>query len=350
MTGSSCTMAPLIGARREGRLGEREIASLERHLVGCERCRAAAARLERIAERVRQPIGAPVSALEHQRRRLELLRTAALPRPRRALPRARVVVLLAAAALVALAALALAAPRRAAVVPLALHLPRVALPARVETIVRASAGARYERSTTAGTDRVVLHDGALDLEVRPLLPDERFVVATSDAEVEVRGTIFRVEARDGLIGAVSVREGKVEVRQRGASVLLTAGGAWSPGAPPLAQAAAPQVETPAPPARPAPARPAPARPTPAKATPAKDFADGVGLIERGDYAAAAEKLDAFRAANPGDARAEDAAYLGIIALQRAGRRPAAVAAAQRYLALYPQHPRSPAVRAILDER
>ena len=76
MRRSTCTMAPLVGARRDGRLGEREIASLDRHLVGCASCRAAAERLARLAERAREPVGAPVSALEHQRRRLTLLRTA----------------------------------------------------------------------------------------------------------------------------------------------------------------------------------------------------------------------------------------------------------------------------------
>jgi len=175
--------------------------------------------------------------------------------------------------------------------------------------------------------------------VRPLLPGARFLVATADAAVEVRGTIFHVEAHDGRLASVTVSEGKVEVRHRGATALVPAGSAWSPRVDAPAEAPPPRVEAPA----------ASARRGSAKATPARDFADGVGLIERGDYAAAAEKLDAFRAAHPDDARAEDAAYLGVIALQRAGRRPAATAAARRYLALYPQHPRSPAVRAILDE-
>jgi outer membrane protein assembly factor BamD (BamD/ComL family) len=60
------------------------------------------------------------------------------------------------------------------------------------------------------------------------------------------------------------------------------------------------------------------------------------LIERGDYAAGAEQLDAYRRANAGDPRAEDAAYLTILALQRAGRREEARAAARRYLAEYPK--------------
>jgi outer membrane protein assembly factor BamD (BamD/ComL family) len=83
-------------------------------------------------------------------------------------------------------------------------------------------------------------------------------------------------------------------------------------------------------------------------TPSKAFAEGVGLIERGDYATAADKLDAFRRANPGDARAEDAAYLTILALQRAGRKAAAAEAARRYLELYPGSARRGAVQKVVD--
>jgi outer membrane protein assembly factor BamD (BamD/ComL family) len=69
---------------------------------------------------------------------------------------------------------------------------------------------------------------------------------------------------------------------------------------------------------------------------ASALADGVELIERGDYGAAAERLGAFRQSHPGDVRAQDAAFLAILALERAGRHPAAVAAARDYLASYPQ--------------
>ena len=70
------------------------------------------------------------------------------------------------------------------------------------------------------------------------------------------------------------------------------------------------------------------------------------LIARGDYAARADKLDAYQHANPADARAEDAAYLSVLALQRAGRREAAVAAARRYLQRYPRGYRRSEVQAI----
>ncbi len=81
-----------------------------------------------------------------------------------------------------------------------------------------------------------------------------------------------------------------------------------------------------------------AAPAPA-ATPAppqeSEFTDGVRLMEHGSYGAARERLEAFRRAHPGDARAEDAAFLEIVALDRAGRRDDARAAARRYLTTYP---------------
>jgi outer membrane protein assembly factor BamD (BamD/ComL family) len=59
------------------------------------------------------------------------------------------------------------------------------------------------------------------------------------------------------------------------------------------------------------------------------------MIEQGDFAAASRALDAFSTEHPDDARAEDAAFLSIVALVRAGRSAEAAAAARRYLARFP---------------
>ena len=59
-----------------------------------------------------------------------------------------------------------------------------------------------------------------------------------------------------------------------------------------------------------------------------------------------DKLDAYRRSNPTDPRAEDAAYLTILALQRAGRRDDAAAAARRYLQHYPNGYRRAEVQKI----
>jgi len=64
----------------------------------------------------------------------------------------------------------------------------------------------------------------------------------------VRGTIFEVAAREGHIASVSVSEGKVEVRYRGAISLVTAGGAWRPPADGGEPAAVPSADASATPA------------------------------------------------------------------------------------------------------
>ena len=80
---------------------------------------------------------------------------------------------------------------------------------------------------------------------------------------------------------------------------------------------------------------------------ASGLADGVELIERGDYGAAAERLQSFRQSHPTDVRAQDAAFLGVLALERAGRHAAAVTAAREYLASYPKGYRRAEAQAIL---
>jgi TolA-binding protein len=65
------------------------------------------------------------------------------------------------------------------------------------------------------------------------------------------------------------------------------------------------------------------------------FAAGVGSMEQGNFGEAIDRLGAFRRGHPDDLRSEDAAFLMIVALQRAGRRRDAVAAAREYLSLYP---------------
>src|SRR5262249_49856667 len=137
-------------------------------------------------------------------------------------------------------------------------------------------------------------------------PEERFLVKTSDAEVEVRGTVFRVEARATRIRAVLVKEGKVLVRFRGESSLVEGGESWRP--PPdmpedeTANAPASPLTSSPPSPRPAEARksappPREAAIRPATAGATKDFVDGVHMLELGDYGAAADRLEAFSAAH-----------------------------------------------------
>lgn len=84
----------------------------------------------------------------------------------------------------------------------------------------------------AKTQRFALLRGGAHLHVAKLHADERFLVDTPDAEVEVRGTVFDVNiepASEACEARTSVRvtEGKVAVRAAESSVLLVAGGTWS---------------------------------------------------------------------------------------------------------------------------
>jgi hypothetical protein len=106
-----------------------------------------------------------------------------------------------------------------------------------------------------------------------------------------------------------------------------------------AEQVAPAPSTPAPTA--APAKRAPPRAVTARAAArvseaGADLAGGVRSLEHGDFGEAVERLSAFRESHPEDPRAEDAAFLTILALDRAGRHEAAAQAARRYLAGYPR--------------
>lgn len=413
MKPDACAMASLMEAERDGRLGEREAGSLARHLDTCAACRDLARDLDEVRHLLRLPSGTPPTPLEHQRGRLALLRAAAAPsssRPRRwdigqslawlgaasSPAGSRRAIGLAVSAFIAVVSVSSAAWLRSAApssCPVAQHLrlhpswgtpgsaPRRALAAlhdgqRVETTIHGSSEARFERRTEGQVERVALSEGTLELFVRHLSPSERFLVATDDAEVEVRGTVFEVEAHGGRIARVEVSEGKVEVRyHRGVSV-VAAGSAWRPPMDAPVTLAPPQsIPEPAarpiapPPTRSSPTTPAapmallPGRPTarehendalrdgpphdgaasgsdprpesPTRTEASQAFTDAVDMLGRGDYAAARSQLDAFRAAHPADDRADLAAFLTIISLQRAGRRSEAQDAARRYLELYP---------------
>ncbi|MFO0756864.1 MAG: FecR domain-containing protein [Byssovorax sp.] len=250
-----CQQLPLVEALRDGRLGPQEQASMERHLSVCATCTAFAHDLDRIGAAIRAP-HEPVTPLQHQRARLGLLRRAAelSGGEQHAAPR-RFPVFAFAAALSFAAAIGWASARIGAPEeqPLrALHQQLTPqLPALLQTSVHPAGGTRYERSTSAEVDTVTLTSGALDVNVRPLLPSERFVVKTTDAEVEVRGTSFHIVADQGRIKSVTVVEGQAEVRYAGFSAVIPAGGSWkSTGDEHASNDAAPKAPDPPKPAEP----------------------------------------------------------------------------------------------------
>ena len=101
-----------------------------------------------------------------------------------------------------------------------------------------------------GNQHLVLSRGMVDARVKKLGAGQRFRISTPDAEVEVRGTAFRVAIREpdtrcrpGPDTEVEVDEGLVLVRYQQREIALPAGSRWpppcfepTPSEPPLPQA------------------------------------------------------------------------------------------------------------------
>lgn len=112
-------------------------------------------------------------------------------------------------------------------------------------VIHPHGDADYMRAGEQPHELVRLAEGRLTIEVHGLGQGERFVVVTGDAEVEVRGTVFDVEAKGDKLVAVRVIEGKVEVRpEEGAQTLLAPGERWR--APSPQEASVPAEPDPAP--------------------------------------------------------------------------------------------------------
>lgn len=390
MTAPDCPRTALVEAHRDGRLGPQESASMERHLEGCTACSELARDLSKIGDAVRAPIER-LTPLEHQRARVALLQRAATQSPVRVVSDNRRyvfgAVLMAAAVILGFVGGRWEKPSDQ--VATALHMGALPVVTNGSKLgLHASDDARFTRNRTADLDELTLEHGVIDVKLQKLDAGKRLVVRTKDAQIEVRATAFRVEAEEGRIRSVAVEQGTVEVQYAGFTAVIPAGGSWRATAestdtakpaikteadvvtPATATNAPTRIatqsvaaqktprgetrrdivrnDTPAPdkpetaPApenvEPAPIaeQPAPiAAPPPGPSPASRTFADAMAALRRGDYASGAEKLEQFSQAHGGDARTDEAEYLRAIALQRAGRRTEAIAAAKRYLATRP---------------
>lgn len=180
-----------------------------------------------------------------------------------------------------------------------------------------------------------------------------------DGELEDLGTTFSVTVAAGATTHVSVQDGTVILRLRDrAPIVLGVNESWSPTAltpPTLAPHASPPPPAPRAPANasaparepsPAPSAPDATRDTSATDAAASDFRAAFSALNGGDNHLAATLFATFLTRYPSDPRAEDAAYLRVIALQRAGNTFAVNAAALDYLRRYPQGFRRAEVEAI----
>jgi hypothetical protein len=352
MTPSSCPRLFEVEAMRDGRLAGAELTSFERHLVSCTACSREAQVLEGLARRLRASRKDGTDELRVRRERTRLLsafnQSLVAPEGRWKARRS----------LLAPAALALLALALFVVWRVRAPEPPAAVTAVPGIVVRADSAAVWSERSEGGRKMLVIERGALWIHVDPASETGRLLVVLPDGELEDKGTTFSVSVEDGRTARVAVEEGSVILRLRGqAPVTIGPGNAWTPGVRPARAppSAAPAAEL-APP-DPAPAEPARAAlpptqarmpsPPPAGSTPSaslardatwdasSDFRAALAALHGGSSRDAAAKFTDFLQQYPRDARAEDAAYLRIIALQRSGDAAAMKEAALAYLRRYP---------------
>jgi TolA-binding protein len=339
MKRSGCDRLWEVDALREGRLGDKDAASFERHTAACAECRQRLADDEHLRELA---LGLPLeepTELELRRLRSRILSevaTGSAPRtPQRWPLFAFMTVLVVAGAAVWMLVVRRAPPlttmpaaRTTAAAPVT--------PAAAQALagsVTEIAPARWSQLRSDSVEHLALDDGTIRVHVRPQQAGERFLVVMPDGEIEVRGTTFDVSVTRGATTRVHVDEGIVDLRLKGRDpVSLGIGATWSAAAP---SDTAPTEPMPAQAARAS--RPAAAR----SATPAplgdgaQAYADAVRLLQDGRTGDAASAFHALVMAHPHSPEAEDASYLEAVALARIGRGDAAALAAEHHLASFP---------------
>jgi hypothetical protein len=331
-------------AWRDGRLSGAEVARFQAHAEACESCKRELESLEALAEALRIPEGRS-DELRVRRERTRLLaafNAELVPNPRSAKPLRW---LGATAAVLALVAWVLVLRR-----PNAEPAPRIASSAAhapPAVSVRAESGARWSRHAEAHHERIVLESGELSIQVDHATSPRPLLVILPDGELEDIGTTFSVSAHAGRTMRVTVQEGSVVLRLRAQPALtLSAGQSWTPQAATSSEAPVRSVVPTVPPPRGA--KPSSSVNVPKASEPdaSAEFRGAMAALDRGDNSQAAALFGAFMAAHARDSRAEDAAYLRVLALQRAGNHGAMQQAARDYLGRYPRGFRRAEIEAL----
>jgi hypothetical protein len=351
---------PSVEALRDGRLDPGFVEELERHVASCAACGAENRRLELVSSLLRALPDPEMNPFQVARGRRALLDAANLRGDEGLRARRRSWALVALGAALTVGAVV---GSRVAGLGFGGHAPAFSSPAAARAAqawtvtVTASPGAHWSRAATAAGERVTLLEGRLDIGVEGHDAGHRLVVALPDGELEDDGTVFSVNVAGAKTTAVSVTAGSVTLRLKGrAERRLSAGESFldegAHGAAPAkpldgaatgrtpAESGTPTDERSVPPLeqRLAPssasARPKTRALTDAEACPdVPRFEDCVATFKRGEYAAAAAAFSRYSA---GCARhAEDATYLQMVALARAGHTSEARAVAHSYLERFP---------------
>jgi hypothetical protein len=222
--------------------------------------------------------------------------------------------------------------------------------------------ARWVRHDLDDEVRIHLNEGTMELRVVHGVYNKRVVFTIPDGEILDLGTVFSVSVVHQQTQSVAVSEGRVAVRLKGhRTILLETGETWNreashrstkriaqkPRASVSRSGAAhgpnpePMPETPA--ANGSGANPSPSCPRRALWDAAmEDF-------QANRYELAADSFALFAASCTSDRRSEDATYLRMIALARAGQADAARAAAHGYLDKFPDGFRRRESQHLLEE-
>jgi ferric-dicitrate binding protein FerR (iron transport regulator) len=185
------------------------------------------------------------------------------------------------------------------------------------------------------SQRFALGNGAVEAKVAKLAAGERFVIATGDTEVEVRGTQFRVsvvppnpQCGGGTTTRVDVVEGVVVVRHAGVEAHVGAGEHWPAGCD-AKDDSREQSASDAPSSTPRAAKAAPSAAPTSKLGDQNDlYAEALAAKRRGAGGTAVQLFDRYIAAYPGSPLAESATAERMKLVRTR-------AAAQQYLARYP---------------
>ncbi len=348
MRGTGCERSWELDAYREGRLGEADALSFERHLRSCAVCASTRSSDERLRDLARALPDEQADTLRMRRVRRRIMNDAAMGHAREGTGRGssarlRVGVALATAlGCATAAAIGYRSSRRASETAAAVangtsEKASSPAPSPFAGSVQPGAGSRWSQSRDRDVETVRLDEGTLSVHVRPQLVYERFLVSVPDGEIEVRGTTFDVTVEGGKTTGVQVADGVVELRLAGWAVRrIGAGEAWP-------EKAAPDVEPQAPLPRVRVAAHRETAPTTAPSSAVRAGADdgaaayseAMGLLGAGRNGEAAAALRAFAVAHPDAPQVEDATFLEAVALARAGRTDAAGLAAEQHLARFP---------------
>jgi hypothetical protein len=344
---SVCPRLFEVEATRDGRLAGADLTRFESHLARCASCSEEYRALDSLGASLRSLPVVTTDELHARRQRTRLLaafNASLLPAPSGA--KRWLAPLIVAATLTTLT-LTLWHSRTPAPAP---------APAAHEAIaIRPSPKTQWSRQVESHRETITLVAGTLSVSIDHTLSPRRVRVLLPDGELEDLGTTFSVTVAAGATTRVSVQDGTVILRLSDrAPIVLGANESWSQ-ATPTPPASAPQTTRPLPAQR-APANapaPAPATSAPeampdisATDTAASDFRAALSTLNSGDSSLAATRFATFLTRHPTDPRAEDAAYLRVIALQRAGSTSAMNAAALDYLRRYPQGFRRAEVEAL----